>query len=369
MSRAIRRIPLSRAVPTARLLMLTFAAACGGAKDSVGTGPGATTGTLTVTVSGASAGVPSLQVTGPAGFAQTLTATTTINSLAPGAYTITAADLRDVGLRYQPDTRTVASTVTAGGTATATITYALPIAPRVSTDRSDEVTGAQVKLVYALPSDGVDRGRDTAGVLQRSTSSWQRWLATQTGGRYFRLDTFGGGADILFIRLPRTDAVYRAFGAQIRDEIERDLVAAGVATNTQKIYLTYYDGGHIDRCASAAWPPALPGRVGAIYLQGTIPGGSNCNNNPFVATPTATPGYLEFLAPHELMHLLGTVATGAPDHGFSGHTINDPADLMYAGTSPWRPATFDAGRRNYYNPAGLPAGLGNFATSPYVVVP
>ncbi len=345
------------------------AASCGGGEGPSGTGPAPTTGALTVVISGAGAGTPAVQVTGPSGYARTLTATTTITGLAPGAYTVTPADLRDVGLRYVPGVRTIAATVSVGVTGTTDVAYALPIAARVSTDRPDEVTGSQVKVIYALPSDGVDRGRDTSGVLQRSTSSWQRWLASQTAGRHFRIDTFDGGVDVLFVRLPRTDAVYRAFGAQIRDQIERDLVAAGIATNTQKLYLTYYDGGHIDRCASAAWPPATPGRVGAIYLQGTIPGGANCNTNAFAASSIAAPGYLEFLAPHELMHLLGTVATGAPDHGLSGHTINDPADLMYAGSQAWRPATFDAGRRNYYNPTGLPAGLGNFATSPYVIVP
>lgn len=322
---------------------------------------------MTITAPGV--GTPSIQVNGPAGYSQTLAAGTTLNGLAPGAYTVTAQDIADVGLRYSVSPRTSSVTVTAGGTASVALAYALPVASRVTTDRADEVTGAQVKIVYALPSDGVDRGRDTAGVLQRSTSSWQRWLAAQTGGRYFRLDTFNGGADVLFARLPRTDAVYRAFGGAIRDSIEKDLVAAGIATNAQKLYLTYYDGGHIDRCASAAWPPALVGRVGALYLQGTIPGGANCNTNSFAASPSAAPGYLEFLAAHEMMHLLGAVSTGAPDHGLSGHTINDPTDLMYAGTSAWRPSKFDQARRNYFNPAGLPSGLGNFATSTFVVTP
>jgi hypothetical protein len=364
-STPIRSLPVARC---ARLLIAAACAACSGG-DGGGTGPAVTTGSLAVTITGAPAGGPSVQVTGPAGFAQTLTATTTLSALAPGTYTATAADARDVGLRYMPAARTVTSAVAAGATATATIAYALPVAARSTTDRADEASGAQVKIIYALPSDGVDRGRDTSGVLQRSTSSWQRWLASVTGGRYFRLDTFNGGADVQFVRLPRTDAAYKAFGAQIRGEIERDLVAAGIATNTQKLYLTYYEGDHIDRCASAAWPPATPGRVGAIYLQGTIPGGPNCNTNAFAATSVAAPGYIEFLAPHELMHLLGAVATASPDHGLSGHTITDPADLMYAGTSPWRPSKFDEGRRNYFNPSGLPAAQVNFANSAWVVVP
>jgi hypothetical protein len=353
--------------PHLRAGLALLVAACGGGSTS--TGPTPATGSLTVTIEGATAGTPSVQVTGPGGFAQTVTTTTTISALTPGAYVVTAADLGDVGLRYVASPRTSNPTVTGGAAAAASIAYALPVSPRSTTDRTDEVTGAQLKMLYVVPSDGVDRGRDTSGVVQRSVSSWQRWLASQSSGRYLRLDTFGGGADIQFVRLPRTDAVYRAFGTFIRDTMEKDLTTLGVTTSTQKLYLAYYDGGHVDRCASAANPPRLAGRLAALYLQGTITGGPNCNTNNFAASPTAAPAYLEFVAAHEVMHLLGFVSAGAPDHGFSGHTITDPNDLMYAGTAPWTPSRFDQPRRNYFNPAGLAAGVGNFATSPYVIAP
>jgi hypothetical protein len=280
-------------------------------------------------------------------------------------YTIAAATVSDVSLRYAAITRTI--TVAAGATASSAVTYALPVGTRVTTDRADDATGNQLKVLYALPSDGVDRGLDTLGVLQRSVSSWQRWLSTQTSGRVLRLDTFGGGLDVQFVRLPRTDAVYRAFGAAIRDSLEKDLTTAGLSVNAQKLYLAYYDGGHIDRCGSSAYPPLLPGKVAALYLQGTIAGGPNCNTNAFALTPTAAPGYLEFVGVHETMHLLGLVSSGAPDHGFTGHTITDPSDLMYAGSAPWTPSKFDQARRNYFNPAGLGAGLLNFATSVFTV--
>jgi len=327
----------------------------------------ATSGALTVSIGGLpSDRTGSAIVTGP-GVTNTLTATGTVARLAPGTYTITPSPVADVSLRYAAATRTV--TVSAGITATTGVTYALPIGARITTDRADDITGNQLKVLYALPSDGVDRALDTLGVLQRSVSSWQRWLSAQTTGRVMRLDTFGGGLDVQFVRLPRTDAQYRAFGALIRDSIEKDLAAAGVSTNTQKLYLTYYDGGHIDRCGSAAYPPLLPGRVAAIYLQGTITGGPNCNTNAFAATPTSTPGYIEFVGAHETMHLLGLVSAAAPDHGFTGHTITDPNDLMYAGSAPWTPSRFDQQRRNYFNPSGFTGAILNFATSPFVTTP
>lgn len=355
--------------PTSALLgaALALLTACGGGSDSGGVTnpPGATTGSLTVTVTAAAGLAPSVQVTGPAGFARTITATTTLSGLATGTYTVTGADLADVSLRHVPATRSVTATVSAGGSASATMTYALPVNARSTTDRPDEASGSQVKMLYVLPSDGVDAGRDTSGLIQRTTSSWQRWLSTQTSGRHLRLDTFNGGLDVQFVRLPRTDATYRSYGGQILDSIQKDLGALGISSSSTKLYLAYYEGGHIDRCASAAWPPTFPGRVGAIYLHGTIPGGRNCDQNAFVTSPTAAPGYLEFLAPHELVHLMGGVGSGAPEFGLAGHTIVDPTDLMYAGSLVWRPAGFDVARRNYYNPAGLPAGVVNLSTSPY----
>ncbi|MCC7053275.1 MAG: hypothetical protein IT355_08385 [Gemmatimonadaceae bacterium] len=360
-----------RRVPTA--LFAAFGAvvtACGGGDGGdVTNPPPAATGSLTVTVAAASGLAAAVQVTGPGGFARSLTSSTTLSGLAPGAYTVAATDIADAGMRHVPSPRSVTAPVTAGGAATASVAFALPIASRSTSDRSDEAGGAQVKLLYALPVDGVDQGRDTSGVIQRSASSWQRWLSAQAGGRHFRLDTFDGGADVQFVRLPRSDATYRGYGVFIRDTIEKDLVAAGVAASATKLYLVYYEGGHVDRCASAAWPPALPGRVAAIYLHGTIAGGRNCDQNSFVTVPTAAPGYLEFVAAHELIHLLGGVSTSAADHGLGGHTIVDPADLMYAGPSAWQPSKFDVARRSYYNPAGLPSGVMNFASSPFVVTP
>ncbi len=326
----------------------------------------ATTGALTVSIGGLPSDRAGSAVVTGAGVTNTLTATGTVARLAPGAYTITVTPVSDVSLRYAASTRTV--TVSAGATASSAVTYALPIGARTSTDRADDTGGNQLKVLYALPSDGVDRGLDTLGVLQRSVSAWQRWLSAQTTGRVLRLDTFGGGLDVQFVRLPRTDAVYRAYGALIRDSIEKDLTSAGVSANSLKLYLTYYDGGHIDRCGSAAYPPLLPGRVAAIYLQGTIAGGPNCNTNAFAATPTSAPGYIDFVGAHETMHLLGLVSAAAPDHGFTGHTITDPNDLMYAGTAPWTPSKFDQPRRNYFSLTAFPAGILNFATSPFVIL-
>jgi hypothetical protein len=289
-----------------------------------------------------------------------------LQQLQPGSYTITPRIVSDRGIGYLAPPITVQ--VTSLGRAEARVTYALGISPRSSTNRPDETVLNKVKLLYALPSDGTDRNLDTDGTIHRTISSGQRWLASQTGGRYMRYDVADGALDIAFVRLPRTDAVYLGYGAFIRDTIEKDLKAAGW-NQANTLLLVYYDGRQVDRCGSAAWPPALPGTVAGLYLRGAPTSAGPCAGNPFAISPIAAPGYWEFVAQHELFHLLGLVSTAAPNHALSGHVGNDPTDLMYAGSLPWRPATVDVTKTNYYNAAGLPAGVTNFATSPYVVAP
>ena len=61
------------------------------------------TGSLTVTISGLPGGVnAAVTVTGPGSFTQTLTATTTMNKLVPGTYTIAASGVVSGGIGYNP---------------------------------------------------------------------------------------------------------------------------------------------------------------------------------------------------------------------------------------------------------------------------
>jgi len=66
------------------------------------------------------------------------------------------------------------------------------------------------------------------------------------------------------------------------------------------------------------------------------------------------------------MHTLGVVSSAAPHFTLAGHVSDSALDLMYAGSLPWTPSTLDLGQDDYYCPAGLPAGVFNLATSPYI---
>ena len=241
----------------------------------------------------------------------------------------------------------------------------IPQSKRSTLDRADDLSGPQVHVMYVLPSDGSDRHLDTEGVLENTIGSWQAWLGGQTGGRVLRMDTHQGTLDITFVRLGRSDATMASYGAYVRDTIEKDLTALGLVV-APKVYAVYYDGGSTFSCGGGAWPPTLPGRVAALYLQGTPPGATPCNTNPFATSPTDAPRYMEFAMIHELMHTLGFVSASAPHFTLAGHVSDSPTDLMYAGSLPWAPATLDVGQDDYYHPGGLPSGVLNFALSEYL---
>ena len=231
--------------------------------------------------------------------------------------------------------------------------------PRASADRPDERTGSQVHAVYALPSDGADRGLDTNGTITASVSNWQAWLRGQTGGRGLNLDTAGGELDVTFVRLPGTDAQYAARGVFVRDAIERDLASAGLAA-PGKLYLVYYDGSSTAACGGGAYPPSLPGTVGAVYLRATYGGGLLCYDP---ARSLAGLQIMDFAILHEALHTMGIVPACAPNHTRGGHVSDSPTDLMYAGDQPWRPATLDVGRNDYFEaPVG---GCLDLAESPW----
>lgn len=98
-------------------LACLFALAC----NDHGTGP--ERGDLRVVISGLPTGVlAAVTVAGP-GLSQTLTFTTTLTSLEPGAYVVTAATVSSGGVTYTPAQATQSVTVTANNVATATVNY------------------------------------------------------------------------------------------------------------------------------------------------------------------------------------------------------------------------------------------------------
>lgn len=224
--------------------------------------------------------------------------------------------------------------------------------PRSTTDRPDDRGGLQVHMIYALPSDGVDRAFDTDGSIQNSADAYQRWLSGQTGGRTLRLDTFQGSVDVTFHRLQQTDAQIAARGGFALESIDPELVAAGFNA-PGKVYAVYYDGSNPAFCGNAKWPPVWPGKTAAFYLRGTPPGSVPCF---YYGWPPVggQPNYTSFAMFHDVTHTMGIVGTCAPHHAANpGHVSDSSSDLMYGGPEPWYASVLDVGRDDYYE-ANIP---------------
>ena len=128
------------------------------------------------------------------------------------------------------------------------------------------------------------------------------------------------------------------FGIGTHYWIEQDLIdhaqmAAG------KYYLVFYDGDVALTCGSSSHPPGIGGKVAAVYLRGP-----NCLG---LATSSSAPGYLEFVALHEVLHMIGLVPGCAPNQISEGH-VQENNDLMYIGGGTWTHTQVDVNHDDYW---------------------
>lgn len=225
-----------------------------------------------------------------------------------------------------------ATTTTAASTTTTTTI--LPGSPRATADRPDDSTLHQVKAIYVLPADGVDRAFDTNGRIATSIESVQRWFESE-GGHRLRVDTFEGDLDVAFLRLAATTAEVAALASPL-DALRPASIAAGF-TASNKTYLMFYEGSQPGVCGSAY----RPGTQAGVYLQTPY-----CHE---LGMSLDEPSWIDFTVIHEIFHNLGASPDCAPHKSYSGHVGDDPRDLMYAGSEPRPlPRSLDVDRADYW---------------------
>jgi hypothetical protein len=123
----------------------------------------ATTGGLTVTVGGLPAGVAAaVTVSGPGNFTAAITATSTLADLTPGSYTVTAADVSSGGTRYVATPASSSVGVTAGVTATTTVSYGADAGPSLNL----RIDGWFLTQSVQTPTGGVPLVEDRQGFLR-----------------------------------------------------------------------------------------------------------------------------------------------------------------------------------------------------------
>ncbi|WP_411281868.1 hypothetical protein [Gemmatimonas sp.] len=131
-----------------------------------------TTGSIAVVVSGLPGGAAgSVSVTGPGGYSPSVTSTTTLTLLAPGSYTVTAANVSAAGTTYVPSPTSQSVTVSASLVAApATVSYAL--ATGAVTISTSGIPGG-VTPTYSLTGTGSSRTSSGAGTVSSlEVGSW-----------------------------------------------------------------------------------------------------------------------------------------------------------------------------------------------------
>jgi hypothetical protein len=118
--------PLPRSGTPGLLLGLLLAGCSGGESSLVNPPPPPAPGALTLTVAGLPAGASAaIQVTGPGGFTSSLSAAQTLTGLTPGPYALAASQVLFADAAWAPAPASQTVTVPAGGTASASVTYAV----------------------------------------------------------------------------------------------------------------------------------------------------------------------------------------------------------------------------------------------------
>jgi hypothetical protein len=137
----------------------------------------ATTGALNVSISG---GVPgAVTVTGPNAYTTSLTASSALTQLAPGSYTIGAANVTSGSIVYAPTPASQVVNVTAGSTASATVAYAATsVLP--GSDFNMQILGMYITQSVQTMTQGVTLLADRAGVLRVFAVANQSNTATPT---------------------------------------------------------------------------------------------------------------------------------------------------------------------------------------------
>lgn len=230
---------------------------------------------------------------------------------------------------------------------------------RATSDRPDDATGSQAHVFYVLPEGGTDRRLDVKGPIRNTLGSVQSWLDGQTGGRRLRIDTAGGLPDVTFVGLVLSDAEIgaraEAEGRRSSEVIRDELVAAGLI-GADKIAIVYYDG--TEQRSGRCYEPVQGSPVFVVgFLQ-------SCRTQNFADSPEDPMGILEIRMIHDLLHALGYVGEGAP-HEIKGHVNDDPMDLLHIDGPNLGTTLLDVGRDDYYG-ENVPAGVLNFAESPYL---
>ena len=212
------------------------------------------------------------------------------------------------------------------------------VTDRATTDRPDDISGAQIHFVYAVPVDAEDDAYDRAGDIAWIADRMQEWLRVEAGMAW-RFDTYNGRLDVSF--LPIQWQGQRDLGTILQDFQDALEAREGRPLNPQKKYAVFFDYDD---------------------AQGVFPVSGVASGN-LALTHVSGPyhEHLAGIAIHEIIHTFGAVASCAPNVTGRGHVDDSPVDIMATGGIIGN--VLDWGKDDYFRHEN--AGCLDIADTPY----
>lgn len=240
-------------------------------------------------------------------------------------------------LRMRLATLTVALTLI--GTLIAPIANA--VAVRSLTDRSDDVKGPQIHLIYLVPKDAQDQNWDTTGQIKTWVDQSQSWLRSQ-GSKELRYDTFSGHLDISYLKSKltiaemKTAAIASSYDSSLLPMLLSEFLVQSPTRNYAESPKTYIfvtgQSVKADACGFAS-----------AYIGGIIWTGGGCWSGPQDdRTDPYGMSWPSRALIHEVVHTYGVM-----------HVCDSTQDLMWGtpectGTMSYAMTLIDVNRNDYY---------------------
>lgn len=214
------------------------------------------------------------------------------------------------------------------------------VAGRTTIDQPDTIAGFQIKPVYVVPSDGLDRNWDTNGQISSFLDEGNGFLQDQMG-LSFQVDSTAGGYDIAFMRSKYTKAQIMDMAGNTVNALAQEFAAMDNPGSNRKDYVfftevPYFKGGEACGIANIDGMNA----VVAMGDEGT-PNGGSCANRSLVFD-----NYISLTWIHEVFHNLGVE-----------HTTDDNCDMMRGMGNCYTKWTIDSTRTRYLGSAAQGANV------------
>ena len=238
-------------------------------------------------------------------------------------------------------------TVSYDGTAAQYAAASVPIdvwvpQKRMLVDQKDEKLGFQVHAVYVVPSDGIDRSRDSSGQISTWLKQGSAWLNREAGDSW-QIDTSAGTPDVTFFHSKYSSNILRnsdnGLAPLLAKEMGKKLLPNG--TN-RKTYIFFIEV-----------PTFVTQTTDAIYKGRILCGLSQVATNPvrMAIVATGAPGIQECSGHADTLDWPAAVATHETIHTFGIHHVTTTHDIMLKVPDNTQTLLLDPTHKQYYGGA------------------